>query len=428
MGTLFSYSLSASAVILLLFPILHQIVNRCTSFRFNRLAILCGLALSLALPNFFEASFPEITAAGPISPDNIVPASPVTSAQNETAATFPWLATMLIVYLSGIIILSFREIFSFLRLFRLIAVSEKRKGDGLTVCLIKNNETAPFSWGNFIFLHESEFENAGCIYIHEKAHTVRRHWIDVLFADFFCILLWYNPLAWKTRQLMKLNHELGADEAVIRTGVETYDYQRLLVANAMKMRAIPVCNSFAATNSNFSKRVLTMSRKRSSKKPMLIALCAIPAVALAGTAVTTPDVASLLSDISGYSLTSEPLPTDNQSNSEPIVPDSEIGSPEIEAEAIRKIPSPFQDQTALADIIRLSLETIQVDKDTKVNIQITVDKDGRVKGVSSDTPDGAEVAAAISQKFNGITLEQITENGKPIEVHFVVPVQLKKKE
>lgn len=196
----------------------------------------------------------------------------------------------------------------------------------------------------------------------------------------------------------------------------------------MKMRAIPVCNSFAATNSNFSKRVLTMSRKRSSKKPMLIALCAIPAVALAGTAVTTPDVASLLSDISGYSLTSEPLPTDNQSNSEPIVPDSEIGSPEIEAEAIRKIPSPFQDQTALADIIRLSLETIQVDKDTKVNIQITVDKDGRVKGVSSDTPDGAEVAAAISQKFNGITLEQITENGKPIEVHFVVPVQLKKKE
>lgn len=82
----------------------------------------------------------------------------------------------------------------------------------------------------------------------------------------------------------------------------------------------------------------------------------------------------------------------------------------------------------MADIIRCSVETIQPDKDTKVNIEIVVDEDGRVKDVSVDTPDGAEVAAAISRNFNGVRLEQMIDSGRLVKVHFVVPVQLKKKE
>ena len=54
-----------------------------------------------------------------------------------------------------------------------------------------------------------------------------------------------------------------------------------------------------------------------------------------------------------------------------------------------------------------------------------VDEDGRVKDVSADTPYGTQVAVAISKKFNGVRLEQITDNGRPMEVHFVIPVQLK---
>ena len=50
MGALLSYSLAVSVVILLLFPILWQIVNRCTSFRFNRASIIGGMVLSLVIP------------------------------------------------------------------------------------------------------------------------------------------------------------------------------------------------------------------------------------------------------------------------------------------------------------------------------------------------------------------------------------------
>ena len=92
---------------------------------------------------------------------------------------------------------------------------------------------------------------------------------------------------------------------------------------------------------------------------------------------------------------------------------------------IRDSPSPFNDQTALADIIRLSIKTIQPEKGTKVNVEIVVDEDGRVEDVITDSPDGADIAAAIEKELNGIRFEQTTENGRPIKVHFNIPLQVK---
>lgn len=435
MGGILSYSLSVSVIILMLYPVMHQIINRSCHFRFNRLAVITGLLLSLALPCILDStliSLPSETVVTNVysvmNMNSTYSEMQATNIENNSTTALPWLTIVLIVYLSGIFFLSCREIISFLRLFRMIAVSEKKRIDGVTICRIADNVTAPFSWGNYIFMHDTEYDDSSCIYIHEKAHTDRRHWIDVLFSDLFCILLWYNPFAWMTRQLMKLNHEFEADEAVISSGIETYDYQRLLVVKAMGNRSIPIANSFAADKRSFRKRVLIMSKKRPSRKTMLIALFAIPAVALAGTALSMPVPSHFLSEISGYSLREELLSEEKLLDSTPKDPDLEFKPSKPVNETHTVIPSPFEDQESLAEIIRFSVETIQPDKDTKVNIEIVVDEEGRVKDVSSDSPDGAEVAAAISRNFNGVRLEQIIDNGQPLEVHFVVPVHLKKKE
>lgn len=435
MGGLLSYSLSVSVIILLLYPVLQQIINRSRYFRFNRIALLTGLLLSLTLPCVYNGSLlslPSESAAvnldSIVNMDSTLSKTPATDITKDSVNTFPWLPIVLIVYLSGIVVLSCREIISFSRLIRMIAVCEKKRVLGLTICRIADDVTAPFSWGNYIFLPDTDYDDSSCIYIHEKAHTDQRHWIDVLFSDLFCILLWYNPFAWMTRQLMKLNHEFEADKAVISSGIDTYDYQRLLVVKAMGNRFIPIANSFAADKRSFRKRVLIMSKRRPSRKTMLIALCAIPAVALAGTALSMPVPSHILSEISGYSIREELLSEKTQLDSTPKEPDVEPKPSKPESETHTVVPSPFEDQKPLAEIIRLSVETIQPDKDTKVNINIVVDEDGRVKEVSSDNPDGAQVVAAISQRFNGVRLEQITDNGQPLEVHFVVPVHLKKKE
>lgn len=435
MSALLSYSLSVSVIILLLYPVLYLITNRSRHFHFNRISLLGGMLLSLALPCIYNAASiflqPESAAINMdsiINMDSSLSKVPANGMANDSATALPWLPIVLIVYLSGIIVLSCREIISFLRLFRMIAVCEKKRINGHTICRIADSVTAPFSWGNYIFLQDTEYDDSTCIYIHEKAHTDRRHWIDILLADLFCILLWYNPFSWMTRQLMKLNHEFEADEAVISSGIGTYDYQRLLVVKAIGNRSIPITNSFAADKRSFRKRILIMSKRRSSKKTMLIALCSFPALTIAGAVLSMPVPSRFLSEISDYSFRKELI--SDEKHQEPAFQKSglESGLTKPESETLTVIPSPLEDEELFAEIIRLSVETIQPDKDTKVNIEIAVDEDGRVKDVSSDTPDGAQIAAAICQNFSGIRFEQITDNGRPIEVHFVVPIQLKEKE
>ncbi|MDE6100838.1 MAG: energy transducer TonB, partial [Paramuribaculum sp.] len=245
-------------------------------------------------------------------------------------------------------------------------------------------------------------------------------------ADILCIVLWYNPSAWMTKQLMKLNHEFEADHAVISSGIETYDYQRMLVTKAMGMRAFPVANSLAADGRNFRKRVLNISRRRSPKRTMLIAIFAIPAFIISWTVISFPVSAGLLEAISDFRFSKEPSTADIDEQLTPVAEAPNVSSEETDSLTV--IPSPIEDQTALAEIIRLSLETINPDKDTKVNIEIVVDKDGRVKDVSTNNPDGAQLVAAIDRQLNGIKFEQMTDDGQPVEVRFNIPVSFKAQE
>lgn len=438
MGAILSYSLSVSVIVLLLYPVLHQIVNRSTSFGFNRAVLIGAMALSLILPwvsntglmpvladeSMADANFS--LAVAPLSPDTLT----VETSTQDASSSFPWIAIAVIIYFSGVAILIGREVISFVRLFRMIARCDKTHRGDMTICRLTDKATAPFSWGKYIFLREDEYDSTvDSIFIHEKAHTEKRHWIDVLFADMFCILLWYNPFAWMTRQLMKLNHEFEADSAVIGSGVDTYDYQRLLVVKAMGGRAIPVTNSFAADKRSFRKRVLIMSKKRSSKNIRLIALCAIPSAVFAVIAISLPVSADILDNISDYKFErpdvsddKEKLITDISEDiiSEPVVPAID------DTEETEELPSPLTDQTALSEIIKLSLAEVKADNDTKVNIELVVGEDGRVKEVLTNASEGSLLAEAITRKLNGVKFEQMTENGRPVEVRFNIPVTIQK--
>lgn len=61
-----------------------------------------------------------------------------------------------------------------------------------------------------------------------------------------------------------------------------------------------------------------------------------------------------------------------------------------------------------------------------MNVEIVVDEDGIVKDVIADSPGGADIAVAIEKNLNGIRFEQMTDNGRPVKVHFNVPIQIEK--
>ena len=85
----------------------------------------------------------------------------------------------------------------------------------------------------------------------KKAHTFKKHWIDVAIADFFCIFMWYNPFAWMLKNLIKLNHEYEADAKVIDSNIDVLSYQRLLIAKAVGHRTLHIANNFAMSKRIF---------------------------------------------------------------------------------------------------------------------------------------------------------------------------------
>ena len=136
MGEFFSYTLTASVIILLLYPVLHQIVNRCTYFNFNRAVIICCMLLCLFMSFIFDAKIITSTLDGAFYSNNLEDS--VNSQLIETVATdytrqsnpittFPWLSILLVVYFSGVGVLFCREIISLLRLLIMIVKSEKIK-------------------------------------------------------------------------------------------------------------------------------------------------------------------------------------------------------------------------------------------------------------------------------------------------------------
>lgn len=50
MNAIFSLSLSASLLVVMLYPVFHIMVNRCRSFRFNRLLMLSGIGIIILAP------------------------------------------------------------------------------------------------------------------------------------------------------------------------------------------------------------------------------------------------------------------------------------------------------------------------------------------------------------------------------------------
>ena len=78
------------------------------------------------------------------------------------------------------------------------------------------------------------------------------------------------------------------------------------------------------------------------------------------------------------------------------------------------------------EIVRHSLETIESDKNIKAKIEIVVAEDGEVKDILTDDPDGIQIVGAIEREFKGVKFNKITDNGRPVEARFVIPIQVEK--
>lgn len=427
MSTIFSLSLSASLLVVMLYPVFHILANRCRSFRFNRLLMLSGIGIIILAP--IALAYEPTTDAAHVNASiqaNIIRSLEITSSDsvNPTveASSFDFLPWIISLYWFGVFVLVARQIISYTHLWRIISKSEKQQMEGYVLCRHQRKGIAPFSWGRFIVLPDSENEQS--ILVHEKAHTLKKHWIDVSIADFFCIFMWYNPFAWMLKNLIKLNHEYEADAEVIGSDIDVLSYQRLLISKAVGNRTLHIANNFAMSKKDFRRRVLTMSQSKSSKGIKWIAATILPALAIAAYADTTPWSVAVHNAISSYKFTSAApsgieIETGTGYAAEKSIPE------ELPATLITKrIPSPLTDPNPLLKQFEMSMEL--ADKDLipdKILVRIQADEEGNIVSATTDHDDNPEVRVAVDRATNQITFEVVKDGNRKVSTRFALPIR-----
>ncbi|MBR2225186.1 MAG: energy transducer TonB [Bacteroidales bacterium] len=216
------------------------VMRRTTFFRLNRVLLLCGSFLCLALP-FFRLRTVATATAGIASELSMVAGAE--TVQEAVRTAFPWKEVLLAVYAAGALATLTLYALSARKIMRMMHRGESTSMDGCRLILM-DEDVPSFSWGRRIVMSRKDLAENPAILTHEMMHVHCRHFVDLLLFFPLQLLFWWNPLVWITREELRLLHEYEADEGVIRKGIDATGYQLLLVRKAVGEHRFTLASGF----------------------------------------------------------------------------------------------------------------------------------------------------------------------------------------
>lgn len=270
------YLTKLSIAVMVVFLFYHFLLRRLTFYRWNRWYLLMYAACCFFIPFIDINPFLQSNQLDSSALVGYIPTVNGERMQRSIAESQSWLQAhwIWLLFLSGILILSLRMIVQHVSLFRMRQAARLLVSDRIKLYQV-NKPIIPFSYGNAIYVNQNQHteEELKEIIRHEFIHVKQGHTFDMLFAEIFCILNWYNPFAWLLRHAIRQNLEFIADQEVLEKGVDKKQYQYLL------LKVIGISQYSIATNFNFSslkKRIAMMNRMRTAKVHLLKFLFLLP--------------------------------------------------------------------------------------------------------------------------------------------------------
>lgn len=267
METVFTYILKVNALLVLFYLVYQLALSRETFYKHSRWFLLSGLFVSLLLPfvTFTKIEYYEVKRVLNNSIESNVPQ--MVQISNEVVQE-PLLTNQEIMFLVyGIICFGFliKTLFDFIKLFKIIKVSNSEKKDKL-VYINTNLVHTPFSFFNYIVYNEElinpvELQN---IMKHEEAHSMQKHSFDTLLSQFFIILFWFNPIIWLYRKSIVQNLEFLADSYAIQHVSDRKVYQKTMLKITTQASNITIINTF--NQSSIKKRIIMLNTNQSNRK------------------------------------------------------------------------------------------------------------------------------------------------------------------
>lgn len=436
MGPFAVYTFTAGVFLLSGYLVYKWLLSAENQPAFNRLALLGIYVVAFILPlchfgsrmSALPADMVDVGIAG------LTPMAAVTEVQSNTVSKI-----LLWIYVAGMVVVGCTTLYSLLRLVRLIGGGERINiGDGVLV-RIDRGDIAPFSWGRYIVVSDSEdTETLDLIVRHERAHIRLGHFYDLILAQVVCVVQWYNPAAWLMLSELKAVHEYQADRAVIEAGTNIRQYQILLIKKTVGVRFQSFANSL--NHSNLKKRITMMYETKTKPVRRFRALAAVPAAALALALLNVPSISGAMTEMSSTRLTdkvsgfsAEPQAKDDPKiavvtvNSDPVVDENGKGeAPEV----LPKYPGGEAElMKALCYIVRYPEEAYKAKIQGQVVVGFTVGADGSIsdyKVIKSVDPQ-LDAEALRSVKALNVKWVPAQKNGKPVNCAFALPITFKLK-
>lgn len=300
MGDFICYLLKSSVLLAVLVPAFMMLMSRMRTHRLNRTVFLLLMLAAVATPMIdlgVNSPWPQISQnlEAPYLLSAIADSAgtgysmPVGNAGLFHSLFWLWFTGALFALLRLLWI--HRCVIMILRRGRLVDASTYTAAP--IRLLVHTSNVAPFSYFAWVVVSRADLDSSGgrCVVDHEVAHVQRRHSLDCLFVDLLICLLWFNPVAYMAKNVIKDIHEFEADEAVVTNGVAVYDYSMLLIRKTVGDCMFSIANNF--NYSRVEKRISMMYAKIPGKAAWLRVICMIPLSVIAITMFSSSAVGDL---------------------------------------------------------------------------------------------------------------------------------------
>ncbi|WOD44604.1 M56 family metallopeptidase [Hwangdonia lutea] len=236
---------------------------------FKRFYLLGALLVSMVIPFITFTEYIQVEPGQEFMPFQPLAFTYAVVEKNTTWQEYiPYILWS--IYALGVIIFSIRFLKNLFQLFQKIKTNPKFKNQNFINVLLVDL-IHPHTFFNYIFLNKNKYEHNRIpneVLWHEQTHAKQKHALDILFLEILHIIFWFNPLLYFIKKDIKLNHEFLADQAVLKQGVDTKNYQQLLLAcsspdDYRDARTNQLAN---AINYSLIKKRFTVMKTQTSKK------------------------------------------------------------------------------------------------------------------------------------------------------------------
>ena len=280
---LLQYFLKLSVSLAMIYLFYHFILRRLTFYHHNRwylagYSLLCFFIALININPLLERNQlldNKLVNAFPTVHDLAGDSGSAVVAANSQWSRWNW---MMLVFFLGFVLLVIRLIVQYIS-FRRIKRNAELLSDGSMKLYQVNKTIIPFSFGNSIFINQSQHaeEELKEIIRHEFVHVKQKHTVDIIWSELLCALNWFNPFAWLIRKAIRQNLEFIADNNVLENGMDKKQYQYLL------LKVIGISQFSIANQFNFSslkKRIAMMNKIKTAKVQLLKSLFILPVIAM----------------------------------------------------------------------------------------------------------------------------------------------------